>query len=300
MLAPAADVRIAQHWPDAAASGDSVLLALHARRSADSVQAWAGAHGGRSMAVVLTGTDLYQDILADPQAQRSLELAGRLVVLQSLGIDALPPAHRGKARVIYQSTQAQAPADKPATLLRAVMVGHLRAVKSPGTLFDAARLLAGHGDIHIDHIGEALEPALGEQAAATQRDCPNYRWLGGLPHEETRERIRRAHLLVHASALEGGAHVVMEAVCSSTPVLASRIPGNVGMLGADYEGYFAPGDAAGLADLLLRCREGQQAPTGALLPRLGAQCALRAPLFSPQAEQAALLRLVAELMESSP
>jgi putative glycosyltransferase (TIGR04348 family) len=300
MLAPTMDVRVAQHWPDAAATDDSVMLALHARRSADSVQAWASERGGRRLAVVLTGTDLYQDILVDPQAQRSLALAGRLVVLQALGVEALPPAYRAKARVIYQSTPSRAPAPKPDTQLHAVMVGHLRAVKSPGTLFEAARLLAGRADIRIDHIGEALEPALGEQAAATQRDCRSYRWLGGLPHEETRERIRRAHLLVHASALEGGAHVIMEAVCSSTPVLASRIPGNVGMLGADYEGYFAPGDAAGLADLLLRCREGQQAPTGALLPRLGAQCALRAPLFSPQAERSALLRLLAELMESSP
>ena len=300
MLTPALDVRIVPHWPDAGADGDKAMLALHARRSADSVQAWAARHGSRGAAVVLTGTDLYQDIVADRPAQRSLELAGRLVVLQALGVEALPPVHRGKARVIYQSTEAQAPAPKPDTPLRAVMVGHLRAVKSPGTLFEAARLLAGRADIRIDHIGEALEPALGEQAAATQRDCRSYRWLGALPHEETRERIRRAHLLVHASAMEGGAHVVMEAVCSATPVLASRVPGNVGMLGADYEGYFAHGDASALADLLLRCRDGQQAPTGSLLARLGAQCALRAPLFSPQAEHTALLRLVAELMESSP
>ncbi|MFC5495999.1 selenoneine biosynthesis selenosugar synthase SenB [Caenimonas terrae] len=300
LLAPALDVRIASHWPDAQAKGDDVLLALHARRSADSIQAWAGSHGQRGLAVVLTGTDLYRDIAFDPQAQRSLELAARLVVLQELGIEALPPRLRGKARVIYQSTPAQEPAPKADTLLQAVMVGHLREVKSPRTLFEAARLLAGRDDIRIDHIGEALEPALGEEALATQRDCPNYRWLGGLPHGETRERIRRAHLLVHPSAMEGGANVIMEAVCSGTPVLASRVPGNVGMLGAAYDGYFAHGDAAGLADLLRRCRQGQQAPGAALLPRLGAQCALRAPLFAPEAERAALLRLVAELMESTP
>lgn len=304
MLSPALDVRVAGHWPDGGDKGDAVLLALHARRSADSIAAWAGARGARGLAVVLTGTDLYQDIAVDAQAQRSLELAGRLVVLQDLGVEALPPALRGKARVIYQSSPAQAPAIKPATVLQAVMVGHLRQVKSPATLFSAARLLAGRTDIRIDHVGEALEPALGQAALATQRDCPNYRWLGALPHDETRERIRRAHLLVHASAMEGGAHVVMEAARSGTPVLASRIPGNVGMLGADYQGYFPHGDARALADLLLLCRQGQQAPADSpsapLLARLGAQCALRAPLFAPEAERAALLRLVAELMESSP
>ena len=304
LLSPVLDARVAQHWPDAEAGGADVLLALHARRSADSVQAWGRARGGTGLAVVLTGTDLYQDIAVDAQAQRSLELASRLVVLQELGLEALPQSLRGKARVIYQSTETQAPAPKPGSELHALMVGHLREVKSPQTLFEAARLLAGRGDIRIDHIGDALDPALGQQALATQRDCANYRWLGGLPHAETRERIRRAHLLVHASAMEGGAHVIMEAVCSGTPVLASRIAGNVGMLGADYAGYFPHGDAAALAALLLQCRQGQQAaadsPPAALLARLGAQCALRAPLFAPEAERSALLRLVADLMDSSP
>jgi putative glycosyltransferase (TIGR04348 family) len=303
LLAPVLDVRVARQWPDGEERGETVLLALHARRSADSVQAWARVHGECGLAVVLTGTDLYQDICVDAQAQLSLALANRLVVLQELGVEALPQEWRDKARVIYQSMPLQPPVPKDAELLQALMVGHLREVKSPQTLFQAARLLAGHGEIRIDHIGEALEPALGEQALATQRDCPNYRWLGALPHEETRERIRRAHLLIHASVVEGGANVIMEAVCSATPVLASRIPGNVGMLGDDYQGYFPHGDAAELADLLLRCRQGQQAPaegpSPALLARLGAQCALRAPLFAPAAERAALLRLVAELMDFS-
>jgi glycosyltransferase involved in cell wall biosynthesis len=60
---------------------------------------------------------------------------------------------------------------------------------------------------------------------------PNYRWLGALPHESTRRRIQAAHVLVHSSRMEGGAHVVIEAVTSGTPVLASRIPGNLGLLG---------------------------------------------------------------------
>ena len=303
-LAPRFEVRVVQHWPDQPAQRDSVMLALHARRSADSIAAWAQTHGAAGLAVVLTGTDLYQDIATDAQAQRSLQLAHRLVVLQELGLDALPQELRGKARVIYQSTPSLDPLPKPDNVLLAVMVGHLREVKSPRTLFQAARLLAGRSDIRIDHIGEALDPELGEQALATQRDCPAYQWLGALPHDQTRERIRRAHLLVHASTMEGGAHVIMEAVCSGTPVLASRIDGNVGMLGDDYGGYFAHGDAAGLAGLLLQCRQGQQpsadAPSTPLLARLGAQCGLRAPLFAPETERAALLRLVADLMDSRP
>jgi glycosyltransferase involved in cell wall biosynthesis len=97
-------------------------------------------------------------------------------------------------------------------------------------------------------------------------------------------------VLVHTSRMEGGAHVVMEAVLSGTPVLASRIPGNIGMLGEDYAGYFAPGNAQALADLLKRCRQ-----DAGLLVQLQAQCALRAPLFAPEAEAAALHKLVQDL-----
>lgn len=303
-LAGSFDARIVQQWPDNDAQRDGVMLALHARRSAQSIDRWAREHPGSGLAVVLTGTDLYQDIAVDAQARRSLELAQRLVVLQELGLQAVPPALRPRCTTIFQSAQSQAPAPKPATVLQAVMVGHLREVKRPQTLFEAARLLAEDDDIRIDHIGDALEPALGEQALATQRACPNYRWLGPLPHEATREQIRRAHLLVNTSAMEGGAHVIIEAILSGTAVLASRIPGNVGMLGAGYQGYFAPGDAAELARLLRRCRQGQRvasdAPSAPLLVTLGAQCALRAGLFAPEVERAGLLRLVSELMEPTP
>jgi glycosyltransferase involved in cell wall biosynthesis len=132
---------------------------------------------------------------------------------------------------------------------------------------------------------------LGQAAQATQAQCSHYRWLGAVPHAQTLQRIQRAHLLVHTSRMEGGAHVLMEAICSGTPVLASRIDGNVGLLGEDYAGLFEPGDAQALARALIECRE----QGSGLLAHLGAQCALRAPLFDPSAERAALHRWVQDL-----
>jgi putative glycosyltransferase (TIGR04348 family) len=297
LLAPRYATRITREWPDASAASDGVMLALHARRSASAIAAWAAAHPGRGLAVVLTGTDLYQDIAADGAAQRSLQLAQRLVVLQECGAEALPDVHRGKTRVVFQSTAAWPPLPKGADSLQAVMVGHLRAAKAPQTLFDAARRLAQRSDIRITHIGDGIgETELAAQARATGQSCPGYRWLGALPHEKTLQQIRAAHVLVHTSALEGGAHVIMEAVRCGTPVLASRVPGNVGMLGAEYEGYFPAGDGHALARQLAACRQGQQEdPAGGLLGRLRAQCALRAPLFDAGHERAALLSLLQEL-----
>lgn len=297
MLAGTHPARIVKAWPDARAGTDAVMIALHARRSAAPIVAWATERGPRGLAVVLTGTDLYRDIATDPAAQRSLELANVLVVLQALGPDALPARVRPKARVIYQSTTPRQTLAKPLRHLRALMVGHLREEKDPRTLMAAAQLLRDDARVRIDHIGAPLDPKLGDAARTTMAVCPQYRWLDSQPHEATRRRIQRAHLLVHASRMEGGAHVVMEAVCAGTPVLASRVPGNVGMLGNDYAGYFAPGDAAGLAALLSEARRTQGQPHG-LLARLATQCALRAPLFSPAAEQQALLELVAHLRRS--
>ena len=268
------------------------LVALHARKSADSIQRWAAERSGCPLAVVLTGTDLYRDIHVDAQAQRSLELADRLIVLHERAIEDLPVQHRAKAIACFQSTTARRPLVKTARHLRCVMVGHLREEKAPQTYFEAARRLAHRDDILLDHIGDALAPALGDAAQALQQSCPHYRWLGALPHDVARGRIQSAHALVHTSRIEGGAHVVMEAIRSGTPVLASRIAGNVGMLGSDYAGYFEPGDADALATLIERCRD-----QPAILPELHRQCAARAPLFQPEHELATLLAVFNDLLE---
>jgi len=297
--------RIVREWPGASSAGtdaaraDQVMLALHARRSAASIEAWAQASPGRGLAVVLTGTDLYRDIAVDERARRSLDLAQRIVVLQPEGLSALPVPLQGTAQAIFQSTSERRVLAKSSRHLRAVMVGHLRDEKDQLTLMAAARLLRDEPGIAIDHIGAPLDPALGEAALQTAAACPGYRWLGARPHEATRRHIQRAHVLVHASRMEGGAHVVMEAVRCGTPVLASAIPGNIGMLGADYDGYFAPGDSEGLARLLRRCHsELAMAPSRRLLDRLQAQCARRSPLFAPDAERTALYRLVDSLWTS--
>lgn len=288
LLRPAYRVRIAGHW---GGGNDALLIALHARRSAVDIEAWRAAHPARPVVLILTGTDLYRDIATDASARRSLALADALVVLNELGARQLPAALRSKAHVVLQSCAARKPLPKPTQHLRALMVGHLRDEKDPRTYWRAARRLAGRPDIRLDHIGEPLTPALGEEAAAVAAALPGFRWLDGLPHAAVRRRIQAAHVLVHASRMEGGAHVIIEAIRSGTPVLASRIDGNVGLLGEGYEGVFQPGDDAGLAALLTQARDDVD-----MLARLTAQLAPRAALFAPAAEQAALHQLVGTLL----
>lgn len=285
-------VRVVECWDG---GDDDLMIALHARRSAASVQAWRAQLVPRPLVLVLTGTDLYRDVVVDASAQRSLELADRLVVLQELGVQSLLPTLHAKTLVSVQSCSAWLPHEKTRRRLRAIAVGHLRDEKDPRTYFEAARLLSGRDDILLDHVGAPLDDALARQARATMARNPHYRWLGGLPHGTARARIQRAHVLVHMSRMEGGAHVVMEALRSGTPVLASRIDGNLGMLGDDWPALFEPGDAAGLARGLQRLRDDP-----AMLADLSARAAARAPLFEPARERERVLGLVAQLLETRP
>ncbi len=287
LLAQDYRVRLTERW---AGGDEALMIALHARRSAESVVAWRDAHPARPLLLVLTGTDLYRDIQRDADAQRSLALASRLVVLNDCGLQALPAPLRAKALVCLQSAPTRKALPRTDRHLRALMVGHLRAEKSPQTYFQAARLLADRRDILLDHVGGVLDEGLAAQARALMREQPRYRWLGPLPHAQTRRRIQAAHVLVQPSLMEGGAHTVIEAVTSGTPVLASRIDGNLGLLGAGYPGVFEPGDAAALAALLRQARG-----DAAMLQRLQACCAARAPLFAPARERHELRALVAAM-----
>jgi putative glycosyltransferase (TIGR04348 family) len=284
MLGQAFEVQVVQHWDGTPADA---MLALHARRSAASIHAFAAKHPDRPLVVALTGTDLYRDIDVDTDAKRSLQLATRLIVLHETAPDDVPLPHRAKVVVCFQSTPARATLPKTSQRLRAVLVGHLRSEKDPLTAMRAMQHLQARHDIVVDHIGEALDAALGLAAQACAQQHTNYRWLGGMTHPQALQRIQRAHVLVHPSVMEGGAHVVMEAVRCGTPVIASRMPGNVGLLGQDYAGYFPVGDDAALAAMLVRARDEPK-----FLALLQRQCAARARLFEPTLEARTLLKVM--------
>ena len=303
MLGRSYQVRLVSHWPHAQVPHANALIALHARRSAPSIDAWAAQKPNSPLIVALTGTDLYRDIADDPQAQHSLRVAHRLIVLQEAAPQALPEAFRSKTRVLFQSCSPRQIVSKTRRHLRVVVVGHLRSEKSPQTVFDIARALHPADDVLIDHIGDALEPQWAEAANDTSSTCPHYRWLGGLKHSEARRHIQRAHLLLHTSQMEGGAHVIMEAITSGTPVLASCVAGNVGMLGNEYTGYFDWNNAAQATALLRLCKHSLTMAfddPNNLLAQLTAQCHQRAALFAPAHEAWALQTLVAQALASVP
>ena len=285
-------MRIALAW-----NGEpcDALIALHARRSADSIARFAAT--GKPLVVVLTGTDLYRDLPDSIEARRSLELADRVIVLQEAALAELDRATRRKTRVVYQSADPHVRRAPPADRFRLAVIGHLRAEKDPLRAVGAVSLLPEETRLEIVHIGAALDAALGTEAEAWMAREPRYRWLGALPHGRALGWLARSHALVVSSVMEGGANVIAEAARIGTPVLASRVSGNVGMLGARYPGYYPLGNEAALAALIARCSSDR-----VFYKNLGKQMRARRPLFAPSAERRALAAVVGEALHrrSSP
>ncbi len=279
-------VSVATEWNAAPAD---VLFALHARRSHPSVLSYHQACPNGNLVVVLTGTDLYRDIRYDTAARLSLKFARRLVVLQEEGLKELPRSFRAKTRVVYQSARVTTKAILPKTIFRVCVLGHLREEKDPFRAALALKLIPPEEHIEVVHLGKALAPASAAQARTLMAHEPRYRWLGGLPHWRALRWLCRSHLMVISSRMEGGANAIAEAVCAGVPVLASAIPGNIGMLGPGYPGYYPPGDEKALARLLAEAMRRQ-----AYYRSLKRGIAARQRLFRPQNEQASLTCLLRE------
>ncbi len=266
-----------------------VLIALHARRSHAAIKAWKAAHPERALVLVLTGTDLYRDIRSDADARASLRLADRMVVLQAKGLDKLDAAQRARTRVICQSVRAVRRQAAPKSYFLVTVIGHLREEKDP---FRAALALAHlpRSGIRVVHLGRAMTPEMGRQARALMRAEPRYRWLGELDHAATMRWLARSHAMVISSRMEGGAHVVSEAIGIGVPVIASAIAGNIGLLGDRYPAYFPFANESALAARLARA---QSDP--AWLARLASAVKARRHQVDPAAERAAIARLLDDL-----
>lgn len=268
-----------------------LMLALHARRSHDSIARFATDYPHLPLVVILTGTDLYRDIRHDESARESLDLATRLVVLQEAGLAELAPRHREKARVVYQSAEPVERRTPSKDSFDVCVIGHLRAEKDPFRAALAAQLLPPTSRIRVIQAGGAREPALAAEADSLVRANPRYEWVGELSREEVRDLLSRARLLVQSSFMEGGANAISEALAAGVPVVASDIPGNVGMLGEDYPGYYPAGDEHALARLLEKAEGDAEFYAG-----LEAGCEARRYLASPEHERGALLALISEIV----
>lgn len=272
-----------------------LLVALHAMRSHAAIAAFRQAHPQRPVVLVLTGTDLYRDLPSggEPAARAlaSMQAADRLVLLQDEAISQLPPALHAKAQTIYQSVAPLRRQPPPLHSFLVSVIGHLRDEKDPLCIVRALQLLPGAARLRVVHLGKAMDEHYRAAASEAMQADPRYCWLGERPHRDALRWLARSHLMVISSRMEGGAHVVSEAIAAGVPVLATDIPGNRGLLGAGYPGLFPVGDAQALAVLLERASGSET-----FIARLTQAVLARRPLVSAATERERIAQLLAALV----
>ncbi|MDO9013951.1 MAG: selenoneine biosynthesis selenosugar synthase SenB [Polynucleobacter sp.] len=285
-------VAVTESW----SRGDTgLLIALHAYRSHHSIVEFKKKYPDRPVVLILTGTDLYRDIANHNEVTQSMEMADQLVVLQSAAIDSVPARLRHKVQVINQSVEIDIDIDNRDSTTKddfvVSIIGHLREEKDPFCVVRSLLLLPADSKITVTHLGQAMSSQMKELAQSYNATIDRYQWLGEVSHADALKALSQSRLMVISSRMEGGAHVVSEAIALGIPVIASDIPGNRGLLGEDYPAYYPVGDEAALATLLYRA---ENTPT--FYASLQKHIEFRRELITPAREKRSIQELVSALI----
>jgi putative glycosyltransferase (TIGR04348 family) len=282
-------VSIQRDWDGSAAD---MMVAIHAWRSAASIERFRQRFPSRPLLVILSGTDIYSYQHSHPQQTlKSMDLADTLVCLHDRVHQVIPQEFTHKLHVLHQSALPLKSARRPARRSFDIcVIGHLREEKDPLRAAYAARHLDEASRLRLFHLGKAYNEEWANAAREEMKINQRYRWLGEVGGWRVRQEFVKTHVMVISSIMEGGANVVSEAVIAGVPILASRIDGNVGLLGEDYPGYYEAKNTEALLALLQRCEN--EADFLHLLLEYADRCK---HLFDPVREQAQWQSLLQKL-----
>lgn len=270
-----------------------LLIALHAYRSHSSIMRFQNEYPDKPIVLMLTGTDLYRDMAVHGEVIRSMEIADKLIVLQSVALDSIPLHLRHKAEVIYQSVTVDIAPSIASSDFQVTVIGHLREEKDPFCITRSLPLIPADSTISVLHLGMAMNEQMERAARGYTENLERYQWIGEVSHADALKMLSKSRLMVISSRMEGGAHVVSEAIALGIPVIASDIPGNRGLLGDDYLGYYPVGNEAALASLLYRC---ETMPD--FYAALKEQIDIRKDLISPKREMQSIQALMIQFINN--
>ncbi|MBU3553681.1 MULTISPECIES: selenoneine biosynthesis selenosugar synthase SenB [Polynucleobacter] len=269
-----------------------VLIALHGLRSHDSIQGFKKAYPNHPVVLIMTGTDIYRDLKNSTKVIKSMEMADAIVVLQPDAIQSLPKKFHHKIQVIYQSVKGITKKSPPKRHFLASIIGHLRSEKDPFCAAQCLPLLPSNSKVQLVQLGKAMSPEFKKQAISIEKNVMRYRWLDQLSHSKTLQWLSRSHVMIISSIMEGGAHVVSEAIAIGIPVIASDIPGNRGLLGDTYPAYYPAGDKVALSKLLNKAEANP-----VFYQKLCRAIALRQKITKPELEQKSIQKLIKSLIK---
>lgn len=276
-------------------------ICLHATRSEPLVRQLKTNYPARPVVICLTGTDLHLDLAGkrgaenQESAERSLQNADAIVALEPQGVRVLPPQLYRIVTTIYQSAIPVSDLlPKSEAAFEVCILGHLRTEKDPFLAAIASTKLPEHSTTRIRHFGSALSDDMRNMAEVHQKSSPRYKYFGPVTHSEAQRKLAQSHLMISSSVVEGAPSAISEAIVNGVPILATRIPSSIGLLGEDYPGLFEVGNTEQLADLIWRSEIEPE-----FYVALQNATSNRKHLFEPDFERTKLSKLIRDLVDST-
>jgi glycosyltransferase involved in cell wall biosynthesis len=227
-------------------AADTALLAAHLGRLADHAATWTWSFSAH-------GTDIY-DTDADALAAKVRD-ARFVICVSEYGRAQLrklvEEEHWAKLRVVrcgidlarYPSLDARA--ERAGYPLRILTVGRLVAVKGHSILLDAfARLLADNVDATLTIVGDGPLRSELEEVAKRLGIDDRVRLAGRIGQDDLLAYYEAADVFVLTSLAEGIPVVLMEAMATQLPVVASDITGIPELIRDGQEGILVPAACA--------------------------------------------------------
>ena len=258
-----------------------VLIAINADKNNSDIRKFNSDNPQSKIILILSGTDIYPEPSA--KAIDSMEVGNVLVLLQSHGIDQVPPLYRNKSTIIYQSIEklsVDSERSKSDSEFRVVLISNIRSVKDPLIASRACRLISPASKIENYSCRILLDEELGSELTQENKSNIRYEWVGGLSKLEAMTILSESHVLLITSQHEGAGRVVGEAIQLGVPIISTNNLGVTGILGDDYEGYYPVGDAKALSDILTKAEEDKE-----FLAQLNVHCQNRSSLFDIEEEK---------------
>ena len=235
-------------------SKTNLMIALHAWRSSNAIIKYKKLYPKGPLIVVLGGTDVNKFLEIDKDLTlKSLELANAIVCLHGLVGDLLPKHLHRKLHLIRQSATPLPKIRRPSKKFFDVcVIGHLRDEKDALRAALAARLVPQKSKIRVNLFGKAYSDHWAKKAQNEMINNKRFRWYGEVPKWRIRQEYAKTNLMVISSTQEGGANVISEAIIANVPVIASKISGNVGLLGPQYPAYYPQKNEHALAKIIVK------------------------------------------------
>lgn len=208
-------------------------------------------------------SDLAQGLLPLGETNRARRFFRRAAVVSPVSRDMAqriePLVHPAKLRPVPNpvDTSLFVPAMRhPSEEIRLLSVGNLVAIKGHRVLIDAMpRVIGAHPTARLDVVGDGELREELERRARDHGVAARVRFHGRLERGRVAEMMRAADVLVLPSLLETFGCVLVEAMSSGLPVVATRVGGTPEIVDASAGELVEASSAAALADGIARVIE---------------------------------------------